>query len=197
MILLHLDYANLPPAAPITPQVAQDAIRRLEMAALSHNSEGFAQEIEKSLHIDRVLARRLIEDESGEPSWWWRRRSACRPTCCNAFFFASIRRSAIPCCGCTSFPHSMRRWSRNRSRDWSRSGRRHIRRRSGQPRNVLRISRIITTTARTIPHCPRGPPSAGKSTRCDERVKASSPRDRGNCARRGLRPRRSSNPDQT
>jgi hypothetical protein len=67
MILLHLDYANLPPAAPITPQVAQDAIRRLEMAALSHNSEGFAQEIEKSLHIDRVLARRLIEDESGEP----------------------------------------------------------------------------------------------------------------------------------
>jgi len=67
MILLHLDYANLPPAAPITPQVARDAIRRLEMAALSHNSEGFAQEIEKSLHIDRVLARRLIEDESGEP----------------------------------------------------------------------------------------------------------------------------------
>jgi len=67
MILLHLDYANLPPAAPITPQVAQDAIRRLEMAALSHNSEGFAQEIEKSLHIDRVLARQLIEDESGEP----------------------------------------------------------------------------------------------------------------------------------
>ena len=67
MILLHLDYANLPPAAPITPQVAQDAIRRLEMAALSHNSEGFAQEIEKSLHIDRALARRLIDDESGEP----------------------------------------------------------------------------------------------------------------------------------
>ena len=58
MILLHLDYANLPPAAPITPQVAQDAIRRLEMAALSHNNEGFAQEIEKSLHIDRALARR-------------------------------------------------------------------------------------------------------------------------------------------
>jgi len=67
MILLHLDYANLPPAAPITPQVAQDAIRRLEMAALGHNSEGFAQEIENSLHIDRALARRLIEDESGEP----------------------------------------------------------------------------------------------------------------------------------
>ena len=67
MILLHLDYSDLPPAAPVPPQVAQDAIRRLEMAALSHNNEGFAQEIERSLHIDRALARRLIDDESGEP----------------------------------------------------------------------------------------------------------------------------------
>ena len=67
MILMHLDYADLPPAAPLAPQVAQDATRRLEMAALSHNSEGFVQEIEKTLHIDRALARRLIDDESGEP----------------------------------------------------------------------------------------------------------------------------------
>ncbi len=67
MILLHLDYADLPPVAPVAPQVAQDAIRRLEMAALSHNSEGFAQEIERSLNIDRALARRLVDDESGEP----------------------------------------------------------------------------------------------------------------------------------
>jgi hypothetical protein len=67
MILLHLDYADLPPAKLVAPQIAQDAIRRLEMAALSHNSEGFAQEIEKTFHIDRVLARRLIDDEAGEP----------------------------------------------------------------------------------------------------------------------------------
>jgi hypothetical protein len=37
------------------------------MSALSHNGEGFAHEIEKDLHIDRALARRLIDDESGEP----------------------------------------------------------------------------------------------------------------------------------
>jgi hypothetical protein len=68
MILLHLDYADLPPAKPVIPQIAQDAIRRLEMAALNHSSEGFVQEIEKTLHIDRALARRLIDDESGEPT---------------------------------------------------------------------------------------------------------------------------------
>ena len=67
MILLHLDYAGLRPAEPVAPQVAQDAIRRLEIAALNHNSEGFAQEIERTLRIDRDMARRLVEDESGEP----------------------------------------------------------------------------------------------------------------------------------
>ena len=67
MILLHLDYAGLRPAAPVAPHIAQDAIRRLEMAALNHNSEGFAQEIERTLRIDRDMARRLLGDESGEP----------------------------------------------------------------------------------------------------------------------------------
>ena len=67
MILLHLDYAGLRPAEPVAPQVAQDAIRRLELAALNHNNEGFAQEIERTLGIDRDMARRLVEDESGEP----------------------------------------------------------------------------------------------------------------------------------
>jgi uncharacterized protein (DUF2336 family) len=67
MILLHLDYADLPPAAPLAPQVAQESIRCLEMAALGHNNEGFAHEIERALGIERSLARRLIDDQSGEP----------------------------------------------------------------------------------------------------------------------------------
>ena len=67
MILLNLEYAPLTPAAPVLQQVAHDAIRRLEMAALSHNTESFAQEVERALHIPRSLARRLIEDQSGEP----------------------------------------------------------------------------------------------------------------------------------
>jgi hypothetical protein len=67
MILLHLDYAMLPLAAPVDPKAAQDANRRLEMMALSHNSEGFAQEIGRALDIEHDLARRLIDDDSGEP----------------------------------------------------------------------------------------------------------------------------------
>ena len=67
LILLNLDTAPLPAAAPILRQTAEDAIRRLEMAALAHNSEGFSREIERSLGISRAFARRLIDDESGEP----------------------------------------------------------------------------------------------------------------------------------
>jgi uncharacterized protein (DUF2336 family) len=67
MILLNLEYATLQPAAPIAPPIAHEAIRRLEMAALSHNSESFAQEVERTLSIPRNLARRLIDDQSGEP----------------------------------------------------------------------------------------------------------------------------------
>jgi hypothetical protein len=67
MILLNLSYADLEPAEPIAPHLAQEAIRRLEMAALTHNNDGFAQEVERSLRINRTLARRLVEDEFGEP----------------------------------------------------------------------------------------------------------------------------------
>ena len=37
------------------------------MAALNHNAESFAQEVERALGIARSLARRLIDDPSGEP----------------------------------------------------------------------------------------------------------------------------------
>lgn len=67
MILSHLEYSELAPAQAAAPQVAQETIRRLELAALSHNSDGFAQEIERALGIGRALARRLIDDPSGEP----------------------------------------------------------------------------------------------------------------------------------
>jgi hypothetical protein len=67
MILLNLEHSPLAQASPVAPDIAQDAIRRMEMAALGHNSESFAQEIERTLHIPRSLARRLIDDQSGEP----------------------------------------------------------------------------------------------------------------------------------
>jgi hypothetical protein len=67
LILLNLPYAPLPPAAPIPPAVAQESTHRLEAAALGHNTELFARELERTLSISRAQARRLIEDSSGEP----------------------------------------------------------------------------------------------------------------------------------
>lgn len=66
LILLNLPYAPLPPAAPIAA-TAGDSIHRMEAAALGHNSELFAREIERALAISRTHARRLLDDESGEP----------------------------------------------------------------------------------------------------------------------------------
>ena len=67
LILLNLPYALLPPAEPIAPAIARESTHRLEAAALGHNSELFARELERILAISRTQARRLYEDESGEP----------------------------------------------------------------------------------------------------------------------------------
>ncbi len=67
LILLSLPYAALPPADPPKPAAANEAIGQLETAALTHNTEIFAREVERALGISRKYARRLIEDESGEP----------------------------------------------------------------------------------------------------------------------------------
>jgi len=66
MILLHLKYADLPPAQP-SPLNVSEFVKRLENAALTHNVEAFAQELERALGIERTMARRLVDDESGEP----------------------------------------------------------------------------------------------------------------------------------
>jgi hypothetical protein len=67
LILLNLPYAPLPPAALIPPAVARESTHRLEAAALGHNIELFARELERTLGIPREQARRMIDDESGEP----------------------------------------------------------------------------------------------------------------------------------
>jgi hypothetical protein len=66
LILLNLQYAPLAPAAPIAANTGE-SIHRMEAAALGHNSELFARELERALSISRAHARRLIEDETGEP----------------------------------------------------------------------------------------------------------------------------------
>jgi uncharacterized protein (DUF2336 family) len=67
MILLNLDYAPLPPTKSIAPQLAAEANRRLEAAALSHNGEVFVRELARALTISHEHARRLTDDQSGEP----------------------------------------------------------------------------------------------------------------------------------
>ena len=67
LILVNLDYAPLPPALPVALAVAVPAIARLEAAALSHNTAAFCRELESTFGLSRDLARRLTEDESGEP----------------------------------------------------------------------------------------------------------------------------------
>ncbi len=67
LILINLPYAPLPPAAEIAPATAKEACNRLEAAALGHNSELFARELERVLAISRAQARRIYQDQSGEP----------------------------------------------------------------------------------------------------------------------------------
>src|SRR4051812_40868570 len=67
LILLNLSYAALAPAEPIAPAIARETTHRLEAAALGRNSELFARELERIFVISREQARRLYEDELGEP----------------------------------------------------------------------------------------------------------------------------------
>lgn len=66
LILLNLPYAPLSPAAPIAAK-ASESVHRMEAAALGHNNELFARELERTLAVSRAHARRILEDQSGEP----------------------------------------------------------------------------------------------------------------------------------
>src|SRR5207253_7995536 len=59
LILLNLPYAPLAPAEPIAPAMARESTHRLEAAAMGHNSELFARELERIFAISRAQARRL------------------------------------------------------------------------------------------------------------------------------------------
>jgi hypothetical protein len=67
LILLNLNYVA--PTYPLrsSPTVAQSAFDRLEMAALSHRHDQFAQDLVKLLDISREQALRIMRDEFGEP----------------------------------------------------------------------------------------------------------------------------------
>jgi hypothetical protein len=66
LILINLDYASLAPWQPSTAIQRAD-IRRLESAALQHSAETLVRELGRTLGISRAQARRIVNDESGEP----------------------------------------------------------------------------------------------------------------------------------
>ncbi len=66
LILLNLDYAQLTKAMPMTTQ-ASEVVGRLESAALRHNLDACARELELGLGISDRMARRIVNDELGEP----------------------------------------------------------------------------------------------------------------------------------
>lgn len=66
LILLNLEFATWPAQTPPAPLARAD-IWRLETAALRHNTATVIRELERSLGIDQRQARRIVEDELGEP----------------------------------------------------------------------------------------------------------------------------------
>ena len=66
LILLNLDYALLIPPQRLAA-IQRGDIWRLEAAALQHNTETVVSELARSLGVSRAQARRIVNDEMGEP----------------------------------------------------------------------------------------------------------------------------------
>jgi hypothetical protein len=67
LILLNLEIAAPIPAGRVRIPHAAAAGQRLEAAALDHNREEFAQHLAQLLQIPRMQARRIADDDLGEP----------------------------------------------------------------------------------------------------------------------------------
>ncbi len=66
LILINLDYAPLISSRPLLAMQRTD-VWRLEAAALEHNAETLIGELERMLAVPRAQARRIVNDELGEP----------------------------------------------------------------------------------------------------------------------------------
>jgi len=66
MILIGLDYLpGSPPRSPATMQ--RTDVWKLESAALQHNADVVVRTLEHAVGISRAQARRIVNDETGEP----------------------------------------------------------------------------------------------------------------------------------
>jgi hypothetical protein len=66
LILINLEYALLIPLQRLAAIQRAD-IWRLESAALQHNTETLVAELGRTLRVSRAQARRIVNDEMGEP----------------------------------------------------------------------------------------------------------------------------------
>ena len=66
LILINLEYAALAPLPPASTMQRPD-VWRLESATLQHNTDAVLRELERTLGLGRVQARRIVDDELGEP----------------------------------------------------------------------------------------------------------------------------------
>ena len=66
LILINLEYAASSPL-PLAVTLERRDVWRLELAALQHNLEAVMREFERALGISHLQARRVIQDELGEP----------------------------------------------------------------------------------------------------------------------------------
>jgi Uncharacterised protein conserved in bacteria (DUF2336) len=66
LILMNLEYAAFSPP-PLAATLERKDVWRLESAALQHNLEAVVREFERVLGISHQQARRVLQDESGEP----------------------------------------------------------------------------------------------------------------------------------
>jgi hypothetical protein len=66
LMLMNLDFAQWQVSAPSAPLQRTD-IWRIETAALRHHTTTVTQEIERALGISYQQARRVVEDDQGEP----------------------------------------------------------------------------------------------------------------------------------
>src|SRR5256885_1209654 len=66
LILTNPEYAPLIASQPL-PDIQRTEVWRLESAALEHNAETLICELERILGISRAQARRIVNDELGEP----------------------------------------------------------------------------------------------------------------------------------
>ena len=67
LILVNLKYADAIATGRMRPGDQEQAIRRLEEAALGGRPGDFIREIERTLGITRMMAQMIVSDPSGEP----------------------------------------------------------------------------------------------------------------------------------